>query len=46
MKKNKVTVSIMGQDYTIMTTASPLYIKKVADFVNKKIKENEKVFLF
>ena len=39
MKKNKVTVNIMGQDYSIMTTASPLYIKKVADFVNKKIKE-------
>ena len=39
MDKNDITIQILGQNYTIKTPADEAYIKKVAMYVEDKMKE-------
>ena len=39
MNKNDITIQILGQNYTIKTPADEAYIKKVAMYVENKMKE-------
>ena len=39
MNKNDITIQILGQNYTIKTPADEAYIKKVAMYVEDKMKE-------
>lgn len=36
--KNKVTVSVAGQDYTLVTTDEPEYVKRVAAHVDEQMR--------
>ena len=38
-KNNLIKVTIMDQEYTVNTTASPEYIKKLSNFLNDKMSE-------
>jgi cell division protein ZapA len=38
-KSNIVRVKIAGQEYVLKTPADPVYIQKVADFVNERMEE-------
>tara|TARA_Y100001935_G_C17286784_1_gene500841 strand:+ start:1411 stop:1707 length:297 start_codon:yes stop_codon:yes gene_type:complete len=38
-KNNLIKVTIMDQEYTVNTTASPDYIKKLSNFLNDKMSE-------
>lgn len=37
MEKNKLSISINGRQYTIVSESSPEYMKKLADHVNEKV---------
>lgn len=39
MEKTRVTVSIAGKQYSIVSAVDPDYIKEVADYLNTKLKE-------
>ena len=39
MSSNVVTINILGQEYTLKTSADPEYIQKVAKYVNEKMEE-------
>ena len=42
MNSNKIKVvriNILGQEYTVKTSANPIYFQKIADYVNAKTKE-------
>ena len=39
MNKNDITIKILGQNYTIKTTADESYIKEVAAYVEDKMNE-------
>ena len=39
MNKNDITIQVLGQNYTIKTPADEAYIKKVAMYVESKMKE-------
>ena len=39
MNKNDITIQVLGQNYTIKTPADEAYIKKVAMYVEDKMKE-------
>ncbi len=39
METNRVTVTILGQDYTIRGDADPEYIQKLARYINEKMEE-------
>ena len=39
MNKNDITIQVLGQNYTIKTPADEAYIKKVAMYVENKMKE-------
>ncbi len=39
MSKNKITVTIAGRDYTILSSESEEYIQRVASHLDKKITE-------
>ncbi len=38
-EKQRITVTIYGQQYTIVGRESPSYVKEVAQFVDEKMKE-------
>ena len=37
--KKDITIQVLGQNYTIKTSADERYIKKVAEYVDEKIEE-------
>ena len=37
--KNKVTVTIAGREYTLIATEDSAYVQKVADYVDKQLRE-------
>ena len=37
--KNKVTVSIAGQEYTLVGTEEEAYVRKIASFVDAQVRE-------
>ena len=39
MEKTRVKISIAGKDYSIVSGVDQEYIKKVADYLNSKMKE-------
>ena len=41
-QKSLVRVSIFGHEYTVKAPANPQYIKEVAEYVSKRMKEVEK----
>ena len=41
-QKSLVRVSIFGHEYTVKAPADPEYIKEVAEYVSKRMKEVEK----
>ena len=41
-QKSLVRVSIFGHEYTVKAPANPEYIKEVAEYVSKRMKEVEK----
>lgn len=44
MEKTRVTVSIMGKEYSIVSQVDPEYIKKAAEYLDSKMKEVMKAF--
>lgn len=38
-KKNRVTVKIYDEEYTMRGTASPEYMRRLADYVDEKMKQ-------
>ena len=43
-QKYLVRVSIFGHEYTVKAPADPEYIKEVAEYVSKKMKEDIKIY--
>ena len=39
MEKIRVNISILGKDYSIVSQVDPEYIKKAADYLDKKMRE-------
>tara|TARA_Y100001960_G_C14413071_1_gene699123 strand:+ start:403 stop:702 length:300 start_codon:yes stop_codon:yes gene_type:complete len=38
--KNKIVkINVLGQQYTVKTSANPIYFQKIADYVNSKTEE-------
>ena len=36
---NQIKITIFGQDYSVKAPADPTYIKKIADYVDSKMRE-------
>ncbi len=41
---NKVTISIFGQEYSVKAPADPDYIKKIAQYLDEKMREVQSGF--
>ncbi len=39
MEKQKITVNVAGRPYTLVSSDPPEYVRRVADFVDRKISE-------
>ena len=43
MEKQKITVTVAGKNYTLVSGDPPEYVKRVAAFVDRKLRETETV---
>ena len=43
MEKQKITVSVAGKNYTLVSTDPPEFVKRVAAFVDRKLSETAAV---
>ena len=43
MEKQKITVTVAGKPYTLVSEDPPEYVKRVAAFVDRKLRETETV---
>ena len=43
MEKQKITVTVAGKNYTLVSNDPPAYVKRVAAFVDRKLSETEAV---
>ena len=43
MEKQKITVTVAGKSYTLVSSDPPAYVKRVAAFVDRKLSETETV---
>ena len=43
MEKQKITVTVAGKNYTLVSSDSPAYVKRVAAFVDRKLSETSAV---
>ena len=43
-ENNQVQISIFGQDYSVKAPADPEYIKKIAEFLDEKMREVQSGF--
>ena len=43
MEKRKMTVTVAGKPYTLVSGDPPAYVKRVAAFVDRKLSETEAV---
>ena len=43
MEKQKITVTVAGKNYTLISGDPPEYVKRVAAFVDRKLRETEAV---
>ena len=43
MEKQKVTVSVAGKNYTLVSSDSPEFVRRVAAFVDRKLSETAAV---
>ena len=43
MEKQKITVSVAGKNYTLVSSDPPEYVRRVAAFVDRKLSETEAV---
>ncbi len=43
MEKQKVTVSVAGRNYTLVSSDSPEFVRRVAAFVDRKLSETAAV---
>ncbi len=43
MEKQKITVTVAGKNYTLVSSDPPAYVKRVAAFVDRKLSETEAV---
>ena len=43
MEKQKITVTVAGRNYTLVSGDPPAYVKRVAAFVDRKLSETEAV---
>ena len=43
MEKQKMTVTVAGKNYTLISGDPPEYVKRVATFVDRKLRETEAV---
>jgi cell division protein ZapA len=39
MERNRVSVSIFGREYSLVSEVDPAYIKKAADYLDSKMRE-------
>ena len=39
MEKQKITVSVAGKSYTLISSDPPEYVRRVADLVDRKLRE-------
>ena len=39
MKKNKVSVSLMGREYALLTQEEPAQVQRVARYVDRRLRE-------
>ena len=39
MEKQKITVTVAGRSYTLVSSDPPEYVKRVADYVDRKMRE-------
>ena len=43
MEKQKITVTVAGKNYTLVSGDPPEYVKRVAAYVDRKLRETEAV---
>ena len=43
MEKQKITVTVAGKNYTLVSSDPPEYVKRVASFVDRKLSETAAV---
>ena len=43
MEKQKFTVTVAGKNYTLISSDPPVFVKRVAAFVDRKLSETEAV---
>ena len=43
MEKQKITVTVAGKNYTLVSSDPPAYVKRVAAFVDRKLSETAAV---
>ena len=43
MEKQKITVTVAGRNYTLVSSDPPAYVKRVAAFVDRKLNETAAV---
>ena len=43
MEKQKITVTVAGRNYTLVSGDPPEYVKRVAEYVDRKLKETATV---
>ena len=43
MEKQKITVSVAGKSYTLISSDPPEYVKRIADYVDRKLRETAAV---
>ena len=43
MEKQKITVTVAGKSYTLVSSDPPAYVKRVATFVDRKLSETAAV---
>ena len=43
MEKQKITVTVAGKNYTLISGDPPEYVRRVAAFVDRKLRETEAV---
>ena len=41
MEKQKITVSVAGKSYTLVSSDPPEYVKRIAALVDRKLRETE-----
>ena len=43
MEKQKITVTVAGRNYTLVSNDPPEYVRRIAAFVDRKLRETETV---